>query len=121
MLLLSSADFFKINFFKKFFQEHYQSDKQFESRSGLTLQRFGSKLFAKVISRRQKLPLAGKELNMHMQLSSGTKSLIFGMSLHLLSYFMYANSECSGEMNLHPHAASSESWLFADEFSTKIS
>ena len=29
MLLLSSADFFKINFFKKFFQERYQSVKQF--------------------------------------------------------------------------------------------
>ena len=26
MLLLSSADFYKINFFKKFFQEHYQID-----------------------------------------------------------------------------------------------
>ena len=29
MLLLSSADFFKINFFKKFFQERYQSVNQF--------------------------------------------------------------------------------------------
>ena len=37
MLLLSSADFFfKINFFKKKIQEHYQSDKQFGSRSGPT-------------------------------------------------------------------------------------
>ena len=34
MLLLSSADFFKINFFKKIFQEHYHSVKQFGSRSG---------------------------------------------------------------------------------------
>ena len=34
MLLLSSADFFKINFFKKFFQEHYQSVKWFGTRSG---------------------------------------------------------------------------------------
>ena len=54
MLFLPSANlfFFKINFFKKFFQEHYQSVK-----------RLGSKLFAKVISRLQKLPLARKELN----------------------------------------------------------
>ena len=56
MLLLSSADFylyyiycltpsralsagvyFKINFFKKFFQEHYMSVKQFGSRSGLSV------------------------------------------------------------------------------------
>ena len=28
--------FFKINFFKKIFQEHYQSVKQFGSRSGPT-------------------------------------------------------------------------------------
>ena len=27
MLLLASADFFKINFFKKFFQEYYHSVK----------------------------------------------------------------------------------------------
>ena len=27
-MLMSSADFFKINFFEKFFQEHYQSIKQ---------------------------------------------------------------------------------------------
>ena len=33
MLLLWSADFFKINFFKKLFQEHYLSVKQFGSRS----------------------------------------------------------------------------------------
>ena len=36
MLLLWSADFFKINFFKKLFQEHYLSVKQFGSRSGPT-------------------------------------------------------------------------------------
>ena len=29
MLLLSSADYFKIKFFKKFFQEHYQNVNQF--------------------------------------------------------------------------------------------
>ena len=61
---LSSADFFKIDFFKKKFQEHYQSVKQFGPRSGPTFcrSRSGSKLFAKVISRQQNLPLAGKEL-----------------------------------------------------------
>ena len=59
MLLMSSADFFKINLFKKFFQEYYQSVKQFGSRSGPTDCRSwsGSKLFAKVISIQQKLPL----------------------------------------------------------------
>ena len=41
---LSSADFFKINFFKKFFQEYHQSVKQ-----------FGSILFAKSTSRRQRV------------------------------------------------------------------
>ena len=39
--VLSSADLFKINFFEKLFQESNQSVKQ-----------FGTKLFAKVISRR---------------------------------------------------------------------
>ena len=55
-LLLSADFFFKIIFFKKFFQKHYQSVKQFGFRSGPTFCRswFESKLFAKVISRRQK-------------------------------------------------------------------
>ena len=50
---LSSAVFFKITFFKKFFQEYQQNVKQFGSRSGRTNRRAwsGSKLFAKVISR----------------------------------------------------------------------
>ena len=34
MLSLSSADFFKINFLEKFFQELNKSVKQFGSRSG---------------------------------------------------------------------------------------
>ena len=56
--------FLRINFSKKFFQEHYQSVKLFRSRSGPTFRRSwsGSKLFAKVSSRRQKSPLARKEL-----------------------------------------------------------
>ena len=42
--------FFKINFFQKFFHEHYQSVIQFSSRSGPTLCwcRSGLKLFARV-------------------------------------------------------------------------
>ena len=39
MLLMSSADIFKINFFKRIFQEHYQSVKRFGSRSGPTFRR----------------------------------------------------------------------------------
>ena len=36
MLLLSSADlFFKINLFKKFFQENYQSVKQFQMKTDI--------------------------------------------------------------------------------------
>ena len=56
-----SVDF--SNLFKNIFQEYHQSVKQFGSRSGPTKCRAwsGSKLFAKVISRRQKSPLAGKE------------------------------------------------------------
>ena len=45
--------FFKIKFFKKLFQEHYQCVKQFGSKSGPTYCQScsGSKLFAKVIGR----------------------------------------------------------------------
>ena len=54
--------FFKINLFEKLFHEYHQSVKQFGSRSGPTFSWSGSKLFATVISRKQKWPLAGKEL-----------------------------------------------------------
>ena len=63
--------FFKINFFEKFFQEYDQSVNQFASRSGLTFcwAWSGSKLLAKVFSRRQKSSLAGKALKLfNMQL-----------------------------------------------------
>ena len=48
MLLLSSADFFKINFFKKIFQSYYQPIKRFGYRSGPTCCRSWScaKLFS---------------------------------------------------------------------------
>ena len=65
MLLFLSADFFlKINIFKKLFQEHYQSVRQFGSKSRLTFCRSWSrsKLFAKAISTHQKSPLGRKEL-----------------------------------------------------------
>ena len=54
---LSSADFFKTNFFKKILAGIQQSVKQLGSWSGRTLCQAwsGSKLFAKVISRRQTL------------------------------------------------------------------
>ena len=67
--------FFTFFFFKKLFQEHYQSFKRFGSRSGLMFCQSwsrsgpmfcqswsGPKLFAKVISRWQKLSLARKGL-----------------------------------------------------------
>ena len=66
MLLLSSADFFsKLTFFQKFIQEHNQGVKQLGFRLGPTFcwSWSGSKMFAMVISRRQKLSLARKELS----------------------------------------------------------
>ena len=64
--------FFKLTFSKKkkkkkkkkTFQEYHQGVKQFGFRSGPTFCRSWSwsKLFAKVISRRQKSPLAGKDV-----------------------------------------------------------
>ena len=53
--------FFKINFFKKFFQKHYQSVKLYGSRSGPIFcpSWFGSKLFANVINRQLNLYVYG--------------------------------------------------------------
>ena len=64
LFLLSADYFFKINLFKIFFWDRYLSVKQVGSRSGLTKRQSwsGSKLFAMVISRRQKFQLARKEL-----------------------------------------------------------
>ena len=60
--------FFLINFLKNIFQEYHQSVKQFGSRSGPTFCQASSgfKWFAKVISRREKSPLAGKELGQNI-------------------------------------------------------
>ena len=67
--ILLSADFFKINFFEKFFLEYHLNVKQFGSRSGPTLCRAwsGSKLFAKVISSRHSV---GNELTSDFNLNS---------------------------------------------------
>ena len=69
-------------FFSKNFWEHYQSARRCGSRSGPTFCRSwsGSNLFAKVISRRQKSPLLGKELN-------------YSISNTLLSYGVASGSE----------------------------
>ena len=55
---LSYADCFQNIFFQKFFQEHYQSAKQFGLISGS-----GLKLCAKVIRRQQNLPLSKERVN----------------------------------------------------------
>ena len=57
-----------------FFHDHYQSVKWFGARSG-------SKMFAKFISRRQKLPLARKEFNlMNDFITCDTHSINVGRS-----------------------------------------
>ena len=60
--------FFKIIFFRKIFQEHSKSIKWFGFRFWWTfsLSWSVSKLFAKVISRQQKSPLARNELRVYM-------------------------------------------------------
>ena len=57
--------------FKNHFQECCQSVKRFGSRSGLMFcwSSSGSKMFAKVISRQQKSPLAWKELDTAINMS----------------------------------------------------
>ena len=66
--LLKLCSCFEDQFSKKKIQEYHQSVEKFESRSGMTQCRAcsGSKLIAKVISRQQKLSLAGKEIIMHV-------------------------------------------------------
>ena len=54
------------------FQEHYQSVKGFGFRSGLS-----GPLFAKIISRRQNLPLADKELNIKIATKADDVSNFF--------------------------------------------
>ena len=71
----------QINFYKQIFQEYNQSVKQFGSRSGRCQACSGFKLFAKVISRRQKSPLAGKEL--HVKL--GKRIMTDGLKVKSLS------------------------------------
>ena len=71
--------FSKLTFSKKFFQEHNQSVKQFGSRSEPMLCRSwsGSKLFAKVISRRQNSPGQSEEKHTLSPCMLGNCSLFF--------------------------------------------
>ena len=78
MNILSSADFFKVNFLKEFFQEHYQSVKRFGSRSE-------SKLYANIISRRQSLLLGFKPLTDMITRSKIKKKIGFGVTLDKLT------------------------------------
>ena len=59
--------FFKINCFQNILQEHCQSVIQFGSSSGSTS---GSKLFAKSISKRQKLPLNNKVYELSVKVTA---------------------------------------------------
>ena len=70
MIFCRLLTFSKLFFSKKKFWKHYLSVKQFGSRSGpIFCQSWsGSKLFAKVISRRQMSQKAGKELKVYNSL-----------------------------------------------------
>ena len=75
--------FFKINFFKKIFQEHYQSVKQFGSRSGPNcLQRSAAD---------DKIALVNKELTHHHFLTGILDTVLVQKSLdgslHSLKYY----------------------------------
>ena len=62
MLLLSSADIFQSQSFKKIFQEHYQSVLWFGSRSGSVGPVMGPNCLQRLPAD-DKSPLASKELN----------------------------------------------------------
>ena len=86
MLFCFLLIFFKFNFFEKFFQEYYQSVKQFGSRSDPTFCRAwsGSKLFAKVISRWH---LKGKEFKIGCHMHAGLNHCITYVDL-TVNYFL---------------------------------
>ena len=73
MLLLSSADFFKIYFFKKFFQDHCQSVNWCGSRSG-------SKLFANLIQ-------GSNRLETYLNLEGVRINCIVNMLFHFWYHF----------------------------------
>ena len=81
--------FIKINFFKKFFQEHFQSIKQFTSSDVGPHQLSGSKLFAKVIIRRL-LPSARKEF----------QPILYANILKVFSVKLHAFLEVKNHNNL---------------------
>ena len=100
MLLILSADFFQIYFFKKTFQYNYQSVKKFESRSG---QRFcqslsGSKLLAKFISRRQKSPLARKALSIKISYAGRPWVKVLNFQNPELSKFKLLNRQYANKI-----------------------
>ena len=88
MLLLSSADLFFQNYFFQKNLSETQGVKRFGPKSGPTFCRSwsGSKLFAKVINRRQRSPLARKELCIRFAASSCCCSANF-----YLAFFIFRN------------------------------
>ena len=100
--ILLSVEIFNITSFKIFFQESHLSVNQLGSRLGWTFSHASSgfKLFAKVVSRQQKSPLGGKELNTRDDISSSARGLKSGLSLHLHSYFAVADP---AGVRLSPH------------------
>ena len=60
-MFLSSAEFFQMNFFEKFFQEYHQSVKQFGSRSGPTFCLSGLICVQTVCEGDQQMTSVGKE------------------------------------------------------------
>ena len=75
---MSTAIFFQNQFFKKNFEEHYQSVKQFESRSGPTdLGPNGLKGYLQT----KKLPASKERVNIYTELLSGNRDLIFGLCI----------------------------------------
>ena len=116
--------FFKINFFNNFFQEYYQHAKLFWSRWGPTFCHSwsGSKLFAKVISRWQKLQPARKEFILGL-MQEWTKMLEYAGKnfgpknfvcfFHLLHIFKHAQDNFILEatsMHLHQTVSKEAVW-----------
>ena len=70
--------------------------------------------FAKAISRRRMLPLAGHEFNIHSQQTSDDRLLGSDESLNLLSYFVCTSSTVSVKLSrLDGHVCFRFRWMTA--------
>ena len=100
---MSSTDFFKLNFFKKFFQEHFESVKQFGDILSIliwvqTVSK-GYQQMKKVMASKERVYVYAQNptLNTNAYRSSRATDQSFCLSFHLQPCFVQVGSEGSGK------------------------